>query len=321
MEAELLRVEEVAELGRAIVIAPENVAKDLREFVGEDVVGGIFPGVIFDGKVYNDRVVAVRCDFEVYRGSSAANAKGRTLLTILDGWSERAESLLEDVYAKLGNSVTYFGGGAGSLNGKIDCLFIGKEFFRDDAVFVALRESFDVAIRHGWIATERTFFANRTSGRKIIELDWEPAFDVYASTLHELGAELRRENFLDVAKAYPFSITRARGEDIVRDPIAVEGDEIVCAGRVAEGSLLRLMRGDKESLIRAAEFCAEELGCVEITLDCVSRVLYLGEDFRREAKFMRGSFGALTIGEVACVRGYPIFHNKTVVMGCRRTNS
>lgn len=316
-EGQLLRIEELEGLERAIVIAPDRILKELGEVVEgkRGISGAVFPGVVFDGKVYHDRVVAIQCDFEVYRGSEVVKAKGRTLLTFFDGWSEKAERLLENVYGKLGNRVVYLGGGAGSLEGRIDCLFIDGEFFRDDAIFFAVPERFNVAVRHGWTPMETSFIATKSEGRKIIELDWEPAFEVYASALKEVGAEIGKDYFFDVAKSYPFGVSKLKGEEVVRDPLAVEGNSIVCAGIVHENSLLRLMRGEKDSLLRAAESCLEEVGSADVVFDCVSRVLYLGEDFEREARLFRGALGSLTIGEVACERGFVEVLNKTVVAG------
>lgn len=320
MEPELLRVEEVGELKKAIVIAPENVLSELKKTIAgkKGIAGGVFPGVLFDGKVYHDRVVAIQGDFEVYRGQEVmgVNAGGGTLLTLLDGWSERAERMLEEVYVKHGNKFVYIGGGGGSLENRIDCLFVDGSFFKDDVIFIALPERFRIGVRHGWVPTEQTFIATKVEGRRIVELDWDSAFNTYAAALRELGVDIREDDFFDVAKAFPFGVSRVRSEEIVRDPLAVEGESIICAGIVQRNSLLRLMKGDKDSLINAARSCVESVGEVEIVFDCVSRVLYLGEEFEEEARLFKGAFGALTIGEVACERGIIDFHNKTVVVGC-----
>ncbi|WP_456329092.1 FIST signal transduction protein [Archaeoglobus sp.] len=317
MDRKLLRAEDVQELENAIVFAPDAIAGKLCLSEAKNVAGAVFPGVIYDGKTYEDRVVAIELDeFIVYRGKEVLKEKdAKTLLTIVDGWSEEAEKLLEEVYFKLGNRVVYLGGGAGSLKGRMDCLFINGEFFRDDVVFVALPERFDVAVRHGWQPTEHAFVATRTDGRRIIELDWKPAFGAYSEVLHEIGVEISRDNFFDVAKAYPFGMAKVKGEDVVRDPLMVEGNDIICAGRVANNAYLRLMRGDKRSLVEAAKECVEAVGKTDVVFDCISRVLYLEEDFAREAANFRGACGALTIGEVACKRGFLDFYNKTVVVG------
>lgn len=77
-----------------------------------------------------------------------------------------------------------------------------------------------------------------------------------------------------------------------------------------------IMRGgDKRSLIEAAKECVEAIERVDVAFDCISRVLYLDEDFAKEAVNFKGAFGALTIGEIACKRGFLDFYNKTLVVG------
>jgi len=51
-----------------------------------------------------------------------------------------------------------------------------------------------------------------------------------------------------------------------------------------------------------------------IAFDCVTRALHFRENFEKEVKYLKG-FGALTIGEIACKRGFLEFHNKSVVAG------
>ena len=317
MRCELLRIDEVLEVKNSLVFVPDAIAEGLKVSRVKNVAGAVFPGVIFDGRIYEDRVVAFEFEsLKVYRGKEVLEEKNaKTLLTIVDGWSEKAERLLEEVYLKLGNRVVYLGGGAGSLEKQTDCLFIDGKFFSGDVIFVAIPEKFNVAVRHGWKSTEQAYVATRTEGRRIIELDWKPAFDVYAAALSEIGVEISRESFFDVAKAYPFGMAKVRGEDVVRDPLMVDNTDIICAGRVPRNAFLRLMEGDKQSLIEAAKECVETAGNADIVFDCISRVLYLGDDFAREAKNFREASGALTIGEVACKRGFLEFYNKTVVVG------
>lgn len=106
----------------SLVFVPDAVADDLHLSESKNVAGAVFPGVIFDGKTYKDRVVAVEFDnLKVYRGKEVFKEKNaKTLFTIVDGWSEEAERLLEEVYLKLGNRVVYVGGGAGSLEGRME---------------------------------------------------------------------------------------------------------------------------------------------------------------------------------------------------------
>lgn len=321
-EPEIVKPEELKDLDAEtlLLLVPDSLYDEMKRAMDslKNVVGAIFPGVLYDGRAYNDRVVAVRFDekVRVFRGKVPdinSNSNGGTLLTLVDGFSEDAESMLEKVYFKLGNAVTYIGGGAGSLERRIDCLLLNNEMFSNDVLFVYLPFNCNLAVRHGWRETEFRFIANKTSGRRIEEMNWMPAFEVYTSALKEIGVEVG-DDFFDVAKSHPLGITKVRGEDVVRDPFFAEKDSIVCAGKVPQNYILKLMEGNKRELINAARACVENVDG-NIAFDCISRVLYLGEDFKKEARHLRGMFGSLTIGEVACKKGFIEFHNKTVVVG------
>ncbi|ADB57688.1 FIST signal transduction protein [Archaeoglobus profundus] len=322
MWAELVKVDEIGDLDAVslIIFASDSCYEELREQFGnikaKNVFGAVFPGVIFDGKKYEDRAIALRFDFEIsgFRGCVPADVKAETLLTLADGFHENVESTLENVYFKLGNTVKYLGGGAGSLNRRIDCLFDKDGFFSNDVLFVSLPFDCNIAVRHGWQETGYSFVSTRTSGRKILELDWTPAFEAYKDILAQFDIEISRKNFFDVAMAYPFGISKICGEDIIRDPLYLDKSSIICAGKVPRNHILKLMRGEKDRLVEAARECAEAVEG-NVSFDCISRVLYLGDEFKREARHLKGTFGALTIGEIACSRGIVEFFNKTLVVG------
>ncbi|MBO8180895.1 MAG: PAS domain-containing sensor histidine kinase [Archaeoglobus sp.] len=77
MDCKLLRVEDVHELESAVVFVPDAIAGELHFSEAKNVAGAIFPGVIFDGKTYKDRVVAVELDeLKVYRGKRSSQGDG-----------------------------------------------------------------------------------------------------------------------------------------------------------------------------------------------------------------------------------------------------
>ncbi|MDI6735053.1 MAG: FIST C-terminal domain-containing protein [bacterium] len=139
------------------------------------------------------------------------------------------------------------------------------------------------------------------------------------------------EKFYDVTMRYPFGIYKEGAEDIVRDPImANEKDELICVGEVPENSLLNILKGEPNSLIQAAgqaakEVCTKEIHC-SLVADCVSRTLFLGEDFARELAAVKENLvvtgnqvipaGMLTLGEIASYgETFLEFFNKTIVVG------
>jgi len=116
-------------------------------------------------------------------------------------------------------------------------------------------------------------------------------------------------------------------EQIVRDPYRVAADgSMTCFGEMPEGEFVTVLQGDPDSLVAAAQAAHDhalsgarrpDALCV---FDCVSRMLYLDEEFDRELDAVRSEtlplFGALTIGEIANDgSGHLDYYNKTAVVG------
>ncbi len=103
---------------------------------------------------------------------------------------------------------------------------------------------------------------------------------------------------------------------------------MVLVGDLTENSVINILKGEKESLIKASGKATDEAikkctGEVEsvIMFDCISRVLYLEDDFKEELYEVRKHtnnkplFGALTLGEIANEGDiYINFFNKTCVI-------
>ena len=121
-------------------------------------------------------------------------------------------------------------------------------------------------------------------------------------------------------------------EMVVRDPIAVDGNGLVCVGEVPLNSLVYILKGNKDSLIAGAVYARELAESIyqqvvddknkkpiTLIMDCVSRVLFLQSNFKKELEKVYTGYpllGALTIGEIANTgRNYLEFYNKTSVIG------
>lgn len=145
------------------------------------------------------------------------------------------------------------------------------------------------------------------------------------------GAKLICENFYALAMRYPFGLYKEGAEDIVRDPIMTnEKGELICVGEVPENSLLNILKGEPDSLVQAAGLAAKEAGdkeiCDNLIVDCISRALFLGDDFGRELAAVKENLvtageqgipaGMLTLGEISSYGETTLeFFNKTIVVG------
>ncbi len=160
-------------------------------------------------------------------------------------------------------------------------------------------------------------------GRRIDQLDHRPAAEVYERLVAEHAELTEDQDAFSLAGSYPLGIVQLDGELVVRDPVSRDGGALFCVGEVPTGAFVRLMEGDPDSLLAAAEVAASGPGAVVsedglgVVFDCISRVPYLGDAFDAELATVdvgTPRIGAATNGEV-CNPGdrYLELYNKTIV--------
>ncbi|MEB1805880.1 MAG: FIST C-terminal domain-containing protein [Bacillaceae bacterium] len=315
--------------------------------------GGLFPAVIYNNESY-DRgavlsVVSLVHPPAVIKGidepeigitelfNNVSTKEAQTALLFVDGLTPHVAEFLKSLFNKVGRSLSYIGGGAGSLSlQQQPCLFTNEGIYQDAALIALRKEKTQLGVAHGWQAIQGPYVATKTERNRIIELNWEAAFPVYQQVIEqETERQVTRENFFDIEKAYPFGLMKDATEDVVRDPIKVndEGD-LVCVGEIPENTVLEILKGDPKSLIEAAKQASvQAISSIEnvkhspLVIDCISRVLFLGEDFKQELGTIHETLsskqsnqlpviGALTMGEISSYGdGYLEFFNKTTVVG------
>lgn len=322
-------------------IDPRRFNSMLRELT-IPVFGGVFPEVIYKGERKPDSVVVVGVkaepnvsvvpelsdsDTEFDEHLPENTQQDGTAFVLVDAYASRAEDFVGKLFARYGVNLTYLGGGGGSLDmEQRPCLITNEGLVEDAAIFATFETTTTVGVKHGWKEIAGPLRATDTDGPTLAELDGEPAFPVYKRIVEDdADVTLTRSNFFDIAKEYPFGISRIEGEKIVRDPFEVTDDgALTCFGDIPEGAFLNVLKGDEDSLAAAAgeaydTIAAEADGNANVVLfDCISRVLYLEEAFERELEFIGDDecpeFGALTIGEIANDgEGHLDYYNKTVV--------
>lgn len=316
-------------------------------------MGGIFPAVIA-GETHNTAGIVLKTlpaatkpylirdldqtidlpEFEEEFSLSEDNPL--TALVFIDGLTSQISNFLAELYNNLGNSVRYLGGGAGSLSLKQQpCIFTEEGCFQDAAVIFFTALDSQLGVQHGWERLDGPLPATQTHRNTIKELNWQSALQIYRDPVEaDCQRSITTENFFEIAKGYPFGIVKEGQEDIVRDPIiATESGELICVGEVPENALLYILRGDKHSLVKSAGMAATEaiqrgptnLNNV-LVVDCISRVLFLGEEFGQELQALRQKLvaadcllpaeGILSLGEISSYGdGFLEFFNKTIVVG------
>ncbi len=315
------------------------------------VFGGVFPRIIFEGRLLDHGTLVVglndavelflvesldssRHDInEEIQIASQGICKAKHLITIVDGLAENIESLIEALYGITGQNTITIGCGSGSLDFvKRPSLFSNKGMIQNAALIAAIPTPFNLGVSHGWEVLKGPYLVTKSNGNILEELNYSPAFNVYREHVEEnSGLRFSDFEFFDIAKTYPLGIENHEGDILVRDPIVLKGQSLVCVGEIAENSVVYLLKGKPENLIMAAGSAAKKAYQREcsinedssvIVFDCISRALFLNNEFEKELESIKANidehedfFGALTLGEISSTKNGPIeWLNKSTVI-------
>jgi hypothetical protein len=311
------------------------------------VVGAFFPGLIAEGKSHYSGFIVQHFDspFKVQlydtKNVKSEFAKGvipngsifkGTGLILMDALSDGNQAFLNTIFYEFGKDFKFVGGGAGSLElVQKPCVFDKDGIYTDKAIILFLQEKVALGLQHGYYRMAGPFVATRTEGNKIMELNWENPYEVYSNIVNQDSPiPISKEDFFSVSKGYPLGLSSKGHEDIVRDPISVDPDgSIHCIDAVPENAALYVLKGEKTKLIEATSLsCLEALSQLTdepsccLIIDCVSRVLFLGDDFDKEIKMASDTLttrfknmqieGVLSMGEISTFKnGRLEIYNKT----------
>ncbi len=313
------------------------------------IFGGIFPEIIANGQslqqgsvvcalplasqVYHvEQLSDPNADyFSAIEALSAQTPANATLVTLVDGLSKRIGTLLESLYEVFGGHYQYIGGGAGSLSFvQKPCLFSNQGLRMDCAQLTCIELPLSIGIEHGWHKFAGPFFVTGAYNNTITTLDYQPAFEVYRQVVEaDSGKRFADGEFFDIAKAYPFGLERLSSDVVVRDPLFVDGNKLICVGEVPANHIIYILKGEPDDLLAASHACAntaiqtQNPPVLALLFDCISRTLFLQERFAEEvdnicSKLPAGTplIGVLSLGEIADAGNTCLeFFNKTIVLG------
>jgi len=257
----------------------------------------------------------------------------RALLVFSDASVGNVADVVRGALEVAGTGPVWAGAGVGNRGEKAGStqLALGRAQ-TDSVVVIALDTPAPVAagISHGFRPYGPPTMVTRAEGAVAAELEYEPAFPVYQRAARARGHEVTAESFPAFAVTHPLGIPRADGEHVIRDPMELDAQGgLHCFAEVPDGSLIRVMEGDAEALLAAAqEATARARGAVggalagALVFDCISRSAMLGDSFQQELQIFASDLkdgvplvGCLSYGEIGTLgRGGPQFHNKTAVV-------
>ncbi|MEA2111454.1 MAG: FIST C-terminal domain-containing protein [Campylobacterota bacterium] len=308
--------------------------------VKPDVCGAIFPQIIYEDNNYDDAIVVIDVgkEAEVTLSSfedfdkSKIDKDADDVVVFLDGLSRHITEFLENLYESTSIGTNIIGAGAGKLTLKQEKVLFTKETMIQDGVLLLTNSWFvETSAKHGWEEIAGPFVANDTKETRVYSLDYQDAYEVYKEIVEKDSNLLFNENnFFDIAKSYPLGIAKANSEILVRDPIARDNDSLLLVGDMDKNSVVYILKGDKNKLIESAKAATKEAISKKdnlkgiFVIDCISRVLFLEDDFKKELQIIRQNVnkkdfimcGVLSLGEIANTnQDYIDFYNKTCVIG------
>ncbi len=306
----------------------EEIETVLKTF-SKPVIGGIFPEIIADGIRREEGILVVPLSYElktalidlskditeinesISNHAEAHSIQNPAIFCFTDALASKKANLIDSLYNCWGPEANYVGGGAGSLSFKpFPCIIHHDSVSENTAVIGVMDAPIHVGVAHGWTPISEPIKVTETEGNTIISLNWEPAIDIYRKQikLHS-GVDILHENFFDVAKSYPLGLVRLDSEMTIRDPYASEDGKLHIVDHVPEGDYIRMMNGNMDSLLQGAQkavFVASKptthKDSEQFCVDCISRVLYMQEDFSKELSLLnkdKPMNGILSIGEIA----------------------
>jgi len=234
---------------------------------------------------------------------------------------------------ELGPFYRMVGGGTQDPSGQIERpVLLDSEAYADAvaAALILTPGPVGVGVRHGYRPLGRPLVVTRAEGNVVYELDGRSAFQAYAEQFPD-HPELTLQNFGQFALDYPLGLPQVGREYIIRDPFAARPDgALECAGVVPEHTVVRIMAGNRETLIRSAREAAVEAmqplaggrSLLALVFSCVSRLAYLGPAAQEEVAAIREALGSappfiglFSFGEIAAqLNSPPLLHNKTAVV-------
>ena len=237
-----------------------------------------------------------------------------SFLMFYDGLLNNIERFIDTLFECLDHHITIAGGGAGNLDfTQQPCIFSNQGVCTNTVLLVTLPTKITTSVAHGWRIFKGPLLVSGAEAQTLHSLNYQPALDVYRQAIESYSDSVfDNDNFFDIAKNFPLGIEDINNNLIVRDPIFAQQKTIQCAGEVPINSLVYLLESDAETLISSAEQAAmtvfsttPQINSVSMIFDCISRVLYLEDNFEKELNIIakhcntEALFGVLSLGEIA----------------------
>lgn len=316
----------------------------LQDYKGE-IVGAIVPFVVYNEKFFNRGIISCNLpqssnlliieDLNSFDVEDSFFQNSESLIVMVDGLSLQITNFLDKLFEVIPENRQIIGGGAGKMTfEKVPVIFSKTGIYKDAAFIVSLKSKISIGIENGWEYLEGPFLVTDSSDNVLKTLNFKSAFEVYKRVVEKDSLfKFEDDMFFHIAKSHPIGIIKYDKNIVVRDPIYLdENNNLVLVGDIPKNSTVNILKGSPQKLIDSSVIAtqkafsnlnspAEASGV--ILFSCISRAIYLSDDFEKELKEIKRNiplnknlFGALTLGEIANNGNeYIVFYNKSCVIG------
>jgi hypothetical protein len=256
-----------------------------------------------------------------------ADRPHQALVLLADGPSAGHADLVRGAYSVTGAGVPLVGGVAAHPDwGAPTALLYGAAVLTDAVIGIAIGSDapIGVGVRHGWRPTGDPMLVTRAAPGRILELDGQPAAEVYR---RRLGAGAGGDDAHVLA--HPLGMQRRVGEAHVRSVSLTGAGDGSLESAVPAGALIWLMEADPGAVLDATDAAVGEaldaLGDGEdaqalVLFNCSARFKFLRESAAEEVARAVARAGDATVaglytnGEIARTRGMLGYHHQTLVV-------
>lgn len=316
--------------------------------LSKPIIGGVFPELIFnnDRKQFgmlliglsfkmktllvpiHDDLDSLSLKLQIF--NQKLSFESNSLFLFVDAFSNNKSRTIEEIYNFYGITLSYLGGGAGSLNLKSKPCVLTNDGILSNAFALAVTDKqLRPGVAHGWKPISEPIKVSKSEGNIIKSLNWQPAFKLYKEIVeNHSGKSFDHLPFFELAKSYPLGISKLQAELVVRDPLMLQNEtELVIVDDVPEGEFVHVLHGNMDYLLEGAQTASKQAWInrdkdkdlnIIFCIDCISRVLYMNEDFQKEINMLSKELpvhGILSIGEIANTgESFLEMFNKTVVV-------
>ncbi len=345
----------VLAFGSKAVLAGQKIYEELKMMYPKaHILMGSTSGEIVNTEVYDDSVVVTAICFEkttikVAHTDISAGAESRMageklakelnssdlrhIFVISDGMHVNGTALVAGFEAIFGDRVSVTGGLAGDA-ASFQSTVVGLDGTPSTGRLVAVGlygEALKIGYASfgGWSSFGAERQVTKSEANVLYELDGKPALELYKTYLGKKAADLPASALL-----FPLSLKNDHAEsgELVRTILTIDEEKqsMTFAGDIPQGSRVKLMKSDNDSLVEGAEKASQksrELLDTEpelaILVSCVGRKLVLGQSVEEEIEAVRDTLGDEVVitgfysyGELAPARKYSacLLHNQTMTI-------